>query len=125
MAKRPGISVEDFERALDEFFDEMLISRWRRSADDPDELENSQIVDQYDRYEIRIAIPRTDPNRIEVEVSGQRLSVRAPGGPEGSFHRTYSFNAPIESEAVVAKWLDDVLVVSAPKQKPKRIKIND
>ncbi len=125
MSKRPGIGIEDFERALDEFFDEMLISRWRRAADDPGELENSQVIDHYDRYEIRIAIPRVDPDRIEVEVSGQRLSVRAPGGPEGSLQRTYSFDAPIESEAVQAKWLNDMLVVNAPKQKPKRIKIND
>lgn len=124
MARRTGIGVLDFERALDEFFDEMLISRWRRSRV-PDEFENAQILDHPDRYEVRIAAPNVDPERIEIDVAGQRLSVRAPVGSDGNFESAYSFAAPIEAEAVEARWSDHTLIVVVPKQKPKRIKVNN
>jgi HSP20 family molecular chaperone IbpA len=124
MARRAGISVEDFERALDEFFDEMLISRWRRVAE-RDEFEKAQVLDHPDRYEIRIAVPNVDPAQIEIDVAGQRLSVRAPAGSEGTFETAYSFAAPIEAESVQARWTDHTLVVVVPKQKPKRIKVNN
>jgi len=124
MARRAGISVEDFERALDEFFDEMLISRWRRAAE-RDEFEKAQILDHSDRYEVRIAVPNVDPERIEIDVAGQRLSVRAPAGSEGTLETAYSFAVPIEAEAVEARWIDHTLTVIIPKQKPKRIKVNN
>ena len=124
MARREGISVLDFERAIDEFFDEMLISRWRRGPL-RDELENAQVLDHPDRYEVRIVAPHIDPERIEIDVAGQRLSVRAPAGPEGSFESAFSFAVPIESEAVQARWSDHTLIVIVPKQKPKRIKVNN
>ena len=124
MAKRVGSSVLDFERALDEFFDEMLISRWRRSRL-PDEFENAQIVDHPDRYEVRIAAPNVDPERIEIDVAGQRLNVRAPVGSDGTFETAYTFAVPIEAEGVEARWSDHTLVVVVPKQKPKRIKVNN
>jgi HSP20 family molecular chaperone IbpA len=135
MAKRTGISVADFERAFDEFFDEMLISRWRRAAEhdefvmrraaEHDEFENAQVFDHPDRYEVRIAVPNVDPERIEIDVAGQRLSVRAPTGSEGIFETAYSFAVPIEAETVQARWIDHVLIVIAPKQKPKRIKVDN
>jgi HSP20 family molecular chaperone IbpA len=124
MAKPAGISVLDFERALDEFFDEMLISRWRRAAE-RDEFENVQVLDHPDRYEVRIAVPNVDPERIEIDVAGQRLSVRAPAASEGIFENAYSFAVPIEAEAVEARWTDHTLIVIVPKQKPKRIKVNN
>jgi HSP20 family molecular chaperone IbpA len=124
MAKRAGIGVLDFEQALDEFFDEMLISRWRR-ATERDEFEKAQILDHPDRYEVRIAVPNVDPKLIEIDVAGQRLSVRAPAGAEGIFETAYSFAVPIEAEAVVARWTEHTLVVIIPKQKPKRIKVNN
>jgi len=123
MARRAGISVLDFERALDEFFDEMLISRWRR-ASERDEFENAQVLDHPERYEVRIAVPNVNPEHIEIDVAGQRLSVRAPGA-EGTFETAYSFAAPIEAEAVEARWTDHTLVVIVPKQKPKRIKVGN
>ena len=122
MARRTGIGVLDFERALDEFFDEMLISRWRRNPE-RDEFENAQVLDHPDRYEVRFLAPHVDPRRIEIDVSGQRLSVRAPTA-DGVLETDYSFAVPIESEAVQARWSDHTLVIIVPKQKPKRIKVD-
>src|SRR5580658_929995 len=123
MARRAGIGVLDFERALDEFFDEMLISRWR-CASERDEFENAQVLDHPDRYEVRIAVPHADPAQIEIEVAGQRLSVRAPGA-DGIFETDYSFAVPIEPEAASARWSEHTLIVIVPKQKPKRIKVGN
>ena len=123
MARRAGIGILDFERALDEFFDEMLISRWRRAAE-RDDFENAQIIEHPDRYEVRIAVPNVDPERIEIDVAGQRLSVRAPSA-EGIFETAYSFSVPIEAEAVAARWAEQTLIVIVPKQKPKRIKVGN
>jgi HSP20 family molecular chaperone IbpA len=122
MAKRPA-SVLDFERAFDEFFDEMLISRWRRVRM-PDEFENAKVLDHPDHYEVRIFAPNLDPEQTEIDVAGQHLSVRAPVGHEGMFETAYSFAAPIEAEAVKAHWSGHTLVITVPKQKPKRIKVN-
>ena len=124
MAKRGVIGVLDFERTLDEFFDEMLISRWRRAVE-RDEFENAQLLDHPDRYEVRIAVPNVDPEHIEIDITGQRLSVRAPAGSEGTFQTAYSFAVPIEAEGVQARWTDHTLIVIVPKQKPKRIKVNN
>ncbi|HVN27305.1 MAG TPA: hypothetical protein VMT64_02405, partial [Candidatus Binataceae bacterium] len=63
------------------------------------------------------------PRRIEIDVSGQRLSVRAPTA-DGVLETDYSFAVPIESEAVQARWSDHTLVIIVPKQKPKRIKVD-
>jgi HSP20 family molecular chaperone IbpA len=123
MARRAGINFFDFERALDEFFDEMLISRWRRVSE-RDQFENAQVLDHPDRYEVRIAAHDVNPEQIEIDVAGQRLSVRAPGA-EGTFETAYSFAVPIEAEAVEARWADHTLVVIVPKQKPKRIKVGN
>ncbi len=124
MARRPGISLEDFERVFDEFFDEILISPWRRVTE-RDEFEKAQVLDHPDRYEVRVAVPHVDPQQIEIDVAGQRLSVRAPSGSEGTFETAYSFAVPIEAEGVQARWSDHTLIVIVPKQKPKRIKVDN
>jgi hypothetical protein len=41
------------------------------------------------------------------------------------FESAYSFALPIQAEAVEARWTDNTLVVMVPKQKPKRIKVNN
>jgi HSP20 family molecular chaperone IbpA len=123
MRKINGISIEDFERALDEYFDEMLIAPWREGPG-PGGLAHSQVIDRGDYYEVRIAVPGVDPNRIGVEMIGEQLCVRAPAGRQGRIESTYSFAAPVNHGAVRARWARGVLVVSLPKLGPTRIKIN-
>lgn len=122
MRRRTGFSAEDFERAIDEFFDEMLISRWRSVA--PEEFERAQVLDLPDAYQVRIAIPGADPGTIAVEMSGQKLCVRAPAGRDGTFESAYSFAVPVDDHAVEANWSQGVLTVRVPKQKPRIIKVN-
>ncbi len=122
MRRRSGFSAEDFARAVDEFFDEMLISRWRAVV--PEEFERSEVLDLRDAYQVRIAIPGADPKSIAVEMSGQKLSVRAPAGTDGTFENAYSFAVPVDEHGVEAHWSEGVLTVRVPKQKPRIIKVN-
>jgi HSP20 family molecular chaperone IbpA len=124
MRKRDGITVQGFDRAIDEFFEEMLISPWRRAGVAPWGFEAARVIEHRDRYEVRIAIPGADPDRIEVEVTGQRLSVRALAGPQGRMESAHSFASPIDSEKVAASWSHDTLIVVLPKLQPRRVKVD-
>ncbi len=123
MPRRAGITLGDFEKALDEFFDEMLISRWRRAAEEPGEFERSRVVEQPDHYQVCVEMPGADPERIEVKVVGQRLSVRVPSD-EGYLESSYSFAQKIDQDGVSARWTDGTLVITLPKHKPRQVKIN-
>ena len=122
MRRRAGITLGDFEKALDEFFDEMLISRWRRAAEEPGEFERSRVVEQPDHYQVCVEMPGADPERIEVKVVGQRLSVRVPSD-EGYLESSYSFAQKIDQDRVSARWTDGTLVITLPKHKPRQIKV--
>ncbi len=121
MRKRSGIMGGDFERVIDEFFDEMLITPWRCAG--AEQFQRARVIEHRDRYELRIAIAGVDPHQIEVEMSGQRLWVRAPTGRGGRAEDVYSFAASIEAEKVVASWSHDTLVVVLPKVQPTRVKV--
>ena len=120
--RRIGFIVDDFERAFDEFFDEMLISRWRVQRGGAD-WERSRIVETADTYEVMVAAPGVSPEDIEVDVAGNRITVRAPSGVNASFERSYEFSLPIDRDSVEARWSDGTLRIIVPKQKPKRIKV--
>ena len=122
MRRRPGFTVQDFEKALDEFFDEMLISRWRGAAAEPGEFERSRVIERPDHYEVCIEMPGADPKHIEVNVVGQRLHVRVPSG-EGHLESSYSFAHRIDQDRASARWTDDTLVITLPKHKPRQIRI--
>src|SRR5207245_1645979 len=118
MARISGINALDFERALDEFFDELLIAPWRRSIPSAAESETWRVVDLGDRYEVSIAMHGVDPREVEVEIDGQRLLVRAPAGAQRRRESTYTFIHKIDGAGVTARWIEDTLNVTLPKEKP-------
>lgn len=122
MRRRAGMTFGDFERALDEFFDEMLISPWRRGPEQPREFERFWVVEQPDHYQVSVEMPGADPEQIEVQVFGQRLSVRVPSA-EGHLESSYSFAQKIDQDRVSARWTDGMLVITLPKHKPRQITI--
>ena len=123
MARPNAITFQDFERALDEFFDELLIDPWRRSATSDIESDRWVVLDCGDRYEVSIAMPRVDPREVEVEIDGQRLQIRAPAGALRRRDSTYTFSQKIDGAGVTARWVDDTLTVTLPKEKPRRVKV--
>jgi HSP20 family molecular chaperone IbpA len=119
MASSRGL-IADFERAFDEFFDEMLIDRWK-SGTPGLEFDRTQVVDRGDRYEVRIAAVGVDPAKIEAEVSGQRLAVRVSDKLGGTLESSFAFSDSIDGEASTAKWSEGTLVITLPKMKARRI----
>jgi HSP20 family molecular chaperone IbpA len=123
MAGSRGL-IADFERAFDEFFDEMLIDRWKAGTSAL-EFERAQVVDRHDRYEVRVAAVGVDPARITAEVSGQRLSVHVPDKLGGTLESSFAFTDSIDGEASTAKWSDGTLVITLPKKKGRRIALKN
>jgi HSP20 family molecular chaperone IbpA len=121
MASSRGL-IADFERAFDEFFDEMLIDRWK-SGTPGLEFDRTQVVDRGDRYEVRIAAVGVDPAKIQAEVSGQRLAVLVPDKLGGTLESSFAFSDSIDGEASTAKWSEGTLVITLPKMKARRISL--
>ncbi len=119
MATGRGL-IADFERAFDEFFDEMLIDRWKGGTAAL-EFERAQVIDLSDRYEVRVAAVGVDPAKIQAEVAGQRLAVRVPDKLGGTLDSSFAFSDPIDGEASTAKWSEGTLVITLPKKKGRRI----
>jgi len=119
MAKRDDQILGPFERALDEFFDELLIDRWRRGGA---EFEQAEIVERAEHYEIRVITEGVDPAGIEVEGLGRRVTIRAVTANRKA-ERSFTFTETIDAEAATARWSGGTLTVTLPKQKPRRIKL--
>jgi len=124
MATRRGFGIEDFERAFDEFFDELLIDRWKCGTESGP-IDRAQVIENPDRYEVRVDALGIDPAKIQVEVSGQRLALRMPENLGGMLQRSFSFSDAIDGEAATAKWSDGTLVITLPKKKGRRISLKD
>jgi HSP20 family molecular chaperone IbpA len=123
MAGSRGL-IAEFERAFDEFFDEMLIERWKCGTPDV-EFERAQVIDRNDRYEVRVAAVGVDPAKIQVEVSGQRLAVHVADKLGGTLRSSIVFSDSIDGEASTAKWSEGTLVITLPKKKARRIALKD
>ena len=123
MRKQSEQLFNEFERAIDEFFDELLIERWQCGTGE--QFANAEIVDYADRYEIRLVAEGVDPEKIEVESLGRRLTVRASAGPHRNVARAFTFAENVDTEAASARWLTGRLTITLPKQKARRIYLKD
>jgi HSP20 family molecular chaperone IbpA len=123
MASSRGL-IADFERAFDEFFDEMLIDRWKCGMAAA-ELERTQVIDLPDRYEVRVGAVGVDPKKIQAEVSGQRLAVHVPDKLGGTLRSSFLLSDSIDGEASTATWSEGTLVITLPKKKGRRIALKD
>ena len=113
-----------FERTIDEFFDELLIDRWRCGVGD--RFEQAEVIDHPDRYEIRVITEGVDdPSMIEVESTGQRLTVRAPAGPNRHVESSFRFAETVNADAATARWSNRTLTIILPKQRARRIHLKE
>ncbi|HUA33753.1 MAG TPA: Hsp20/alpha crystallin family protein [Candidatus Binataceae bacterium] len=117
MAKPRASLFDDFERVIDEFFDEMLIGRWRAGG----EFERAAVLDRGDHYEVRIEAAHIDPAHIEVEVSDHRLTARVPSPQGEKVESSFRFADEIENEHAGAHWSAGVLTITLPKKKGRRV----
>ena len=122
MRKQSDQLFSEFERAIDEFFDEFL-DRWQCGAGE--QFAEAEVVDYPDRYEIRLVAEGIDPSQIEVELFGRRLTVRASAGPRRHIERSFTFAENLDAEAAYARWLTPTLTITLPKQKARRIHLRE
>jgi HSP20 family molecular chaperone IbpA len=111
----------EFERVIDQFFDELLIERWRAGG----QFEPAEIVNRQEHYEIRIVAEGIDPATIEVESLGSRLTVRATDRSQRKIQRSFRFEEIIDADAASARWSNGTLTITLPKQRTRRISLKE
>jgi HSP20 family molecular chaperone IbpA len=113
---------EDFARAFDELFEDLLIRRWRG----PERVRDSGkalVVEDEETYRVKIAMPDADPRQLEVEVSEWRLTVRTPKALGGG-ENILDFSHRIDTEAVTARFAAGILEVLVPKARGRKIEVS-
>jgi HSP20 family molecular chaperone IbpA len=119
MPKFYTITLDDFQRAFDELFDDLLIGPWRL-AQAVAQPGNALVHDLGDRYEVHVALGDANPNDVEVEVSERTLKVRVPG-ESGSFSESsFSFPEPVQHDTVTANASAGDLAITLPKSRTTR-----
>jgi HSP20 family molecular chaperone IbpA len=113
---------DEFDRAFNEVFEDLLIKRWRRPGHVRD-YGKALIVEDDENYRIKIAMPNIDPRQIEVEAGAWRLVVRAPMA-HGRGENTLDFSHRIDTERVTARFEADTLEVLAPKARGRKIEVS-
>lgn len=126
MAFRPlpvsrSFTLGEFERACDQLFDDLLISRWRGPHRRP-APGHALVLDHGNRYEVRIAAAGSDPAAIEVEAGERRLRVRMPL-PSGAAENVFDFAAEVDTDAVSARWDKGTLHIILPKKRGRRVEV--
>jgi HSP20 family molecular chaperone IbpA len=113
--------AEQFDRACDEMFEDLLITRWQ-GARRVRNLGKALVIEEEENYRVRIALSDADPQKLEVEVSEWRLTVRAPA-EQGRTESTFDFAHPIETERVTARFDGGILEVFVPKARGRKIEV--
>ena len=112
---------DEFDRAFNELFEDLLIKRWRRPERIRD-LGKALVIEDEDNYRIKIALSDADPEKLEVEVSEWRLTVRTPTA-QGRGESTLDFSHCIDIEHVTARFDAGILEVLAPKARGRKIEV--
>jgi HSP20 family molecular chaperone IbpA len=107
--------VADFQRDFDELFDELLIGPWRLAAAGS---EPPIVMERHDAYEVRICTGAFKPSELDVVVTEKNLTVKARHA-DNSWERTLTFNDPVRTEKVQARWAQRVLTVILPKKQKR------
>jgi HSP20 family molecular chaperone IbpA len=113
---------QEFDRALNEVFEDLLITRWRgpRSVRI---LGRASVVEDEEKYHVKIALPDADPQELAVEVSEWRMAVRTPSA-QGREESTLDFSHPIDTESVTARFEAGILEVRVPKARGRKIEVH-
>lgn len=105
-------TIADFERDIDQLFDELLVGRWCSPAT---ENEPAIVLERDNAFEVRLCTGAFKPPELEVVVNEKNLTVRGRRG-ENSWERLIGFSQPLQTELVTAKWANRILTVILPKK---------
>ena len=110
--------VDEFQRTLDQLFEDLLIERWQERKSAP--RGSALLIDLGDRYEVRVALEGADPRELEIEATERRLRIKT-GGPLGAIDNLLELPHPIDPEATTARCEGGVLLIALPKRRGRRI----
>jgi len=116
-----SIIKNEFDRAFNEVFEDLLIKRWRGATG----VRNSGkalVLEDEENYRVKIALPGAEPDKLEVDVSEWRLTVRARSA-EGQDESTFDFSRRIDTERVTARFEAGILEVTVPKARGRKIAV--
>jgi HSP20 family molecular chaperone IbpA len=113
-------AFQEFERAFDELFEDLLISRWRCAGRSQG---RAQVLDLGDKYEVQIVGLQVESGKVEIEATDRRLILRVIG-PKGKVERFVDFQQPIDADAVSAHMEEGRLKITLPKKPVRKIKIS-
>lgn len=111
---------EEFERAFDQLFEELLIDRWR-TAGRRLGRERAIVIDCGSRYEVQISTAGLAHQQLGLDIDDHHLTVRAPNAGGGNWERSFTFKDAIDRDAVTTHWSDHVLFVVLLKRKKRSL----
>jgi len=111
---------EDFDRAFDQLFEELLIDRWRATTR---RIlgEHAIVMDCGNHYEVQISTAGLDPQQLGIEVDENRLTVYWPTAGSSKSERSFEFADAVDRDAVTVRWSDHVLFIVLPKRKKRSL----
>ena len=109
----------DFERAFDQLFEDLLVSRWRGGRAAANE---AVVLETETEYRVRIDAAGVEPGRMEVEAADRRLVVRL-AGPLAARVSTLNFSHSIDPDAVTARLSGGALEIVLPKKRDRIIEV--
>ena len=120
MARSWTSPFEDFDRAFDQLFEELLIDRWRATTR---RIlgEHAIVMDCGNHYEVQISTAGLDPQQLGIEVDENRLTVYWPTAGSSKSERSFEFADAVDRDAVTVRWSDHVLFIVLPKRKKRSL----
>jgi HSP20 family molecular chaperone IbpA len=112
---------EEFNRIFNELFEDLLIRRWR-APEQVRSFGNALVLEDDDTYRVRMALPEAEPDKLEVEASEWRLTVRSPSA-RGRTENKFDFSHRIDPERVTARFEAGILEVTVPKARGRKIEV--
>lgn len=112
---------EEFDRAFNEVFEDLLIRRWQGPARVRN-LGKALVIEDEETYQVKIVLPDADPRQLEVEVGEWRLAVRVPTA-QGREENILDFSHRVDIERVTARFEAGVLKVLVPKARGHKIEV--
>jgi len=112
---------QEFERTCNELFERILIRNWR-SPVRVRSLGNAVVAEDEEAYRVQLAVPGADPQKLTVDVSERRLTVRM-GGVEGPLESTFDFSHHLDPERASARFEAGILEIILPKTIGRKIEV--
>jgi HSP20 family protein len=138
----PFAEVTSLRDQINRLFDDVSQPRGEAQQGSPSRMWAPlvDVSENENELAVRLDLPGVDRDSVDVQLSGETLSIRGERRferregesyihlerPFGTFQRTFNLSVPVQSDKVNASYKEGVLTVTLPKQeavKPRKIQI--